>query len=112
MKLPKLIKQKNHIPEALRPRSVFGLISRDPHVDWIGSLIITALISSGFIIVGYFNYSSVVKRISEPVSSVKKVVETTLDSKSLNSVIDAYEKKESERGLLLKGYVGSGDPSF
>ncbi|MFA6295620.1 MAG: hypothetical protein WC666_04385 [Candidatus Paceibacterota bacterium] len=112
MKFPNILKSHKHIPEALKSRSAFSLIGRDPHVDWVIIILITVIVTIVSVVVGSMVYFNVGKSINEPDVSLIPDNKDLTDIKNLDLIIKEFDKRAEIRSDLIRGYAGPGDPSF
>jgi len=112
MKLSTIIRPHKHIPEALKERSAFKLVGRDPHVDWLGILLIAVIVSAALIVMGSYVYLNVGNSVNELSSSAAPSSKASIEMRKLDAVLKEYDKRAEMRNELLRGYAGPGDPSF
>lgn len=95
-----------------KKRSFFRLIGRDPHVDWLLSILVSFVMVVVFIAIGVEKYFSYEKIINDQVSVAKTKDSTIIDVKALDIVLGKYDERARLRNELIRQYVGPSDPSL
>lgn len=112
MKLPQITHSHEHVPEALRERSAFSLIGRDPYVDWVASILLSVIVAIILIVAGYFVYNRTEASLNEPVSVTKTDDKVSKEIKTLDEIISEFDKRANITKNLNYGYDGFGDPAI
>jgi hypothetical protein len=99
-------------PGPAKPRSFWRRMGRDPHVDWLLSVVASLLVMITFASIGLMKYLSYDQNLKEQVSATKFKETTTIDTKTLDIVLGRYDERARLKEELIRGYSGPKDPSI
>ncbi len=83
---------------------------RNPHVDWITILFVSALIALGLAFTGYTLYNAVATGSIE--GKDKGTSFPKVNEKPIASVLELFAAKEEVSAKMRGGYTGAPDPSI
>ena len=85
-------------------------IWKDPFVDWLIIVIVSAVLIAAFSAVGVVTYEGMKSALA---NQPGYTVPTSLaDTRALNAVLSGFDARAAERESLRGGYGGAGDPSL
>jgi hypothetical protein len=93
-------------------RSVLSRVGRDPRIDWVLIVAISCILTVVLVFVGVEKYSNFDGSLQKKISTTDSKVSASIDTKSLDAVLERFDKKASDRAEALRGYSGPADPSI
>lgn len=112
----KIFKKKSSVADlgtvTRKPRPFIKRIGRDPHVDWLLSVLAAFIVAVVLVFVGASEYLYFDSKLEDQISATKVVDTASIDTKSLDSVLLRYEQRALEREGFIRTYIGPNDPSL
>ncbi len=93
-------------------RGFFGLIGRDPRVDWVSIVAVSFIATVVLVALGLVKYYFFEADLSKKATPVKKDLSQSLNAEALDNVLKGFEIRAKLHNDLLRGYIGPSDPSY
>jgi hypothetical protein len=102
---------KKHIHDVTSGRSLLHRFSRDAFTDWTVIFILSFGLAIFLIGLGASTYLNLEQSLADRETMAKTSSTITIDTKSLDAILNDFDARAAARADLLRGYSGPADPS-
>jgi hypothetical protein len=95
-----------------KKRPFLERIGRDVYIDWVLSVIVSALVAGTLVFLGLREKSLFISNLSSETKKVSPKDTSNIDTKTLDSVLNRYNEKALRKADLIRSFSGPPDPSL